>query len=134
MALLMGLLLVGCQGRGYQERIYDEGVSLELAQWRKETIKELRYGLRFDIPEQRDEAIEAEACIRFVLERRQEVVLDFRERADLLHELRVNGEACDYAFVNEHIIIPKRATQKGENVVYCRMSRQHFCNQSTHNS
>ena len=116
-ALLMGLLLVGCQGRGYQERIYDEGVSIELAQWRKETIKELRYGLRFDIPEQRDEAIEAEACIRFVLEKRQEVVLDFRERADLLHELRVNGEVCDYAFANEHIIIPKRATQKGENVV-----------------
>ena len=117
MALLMGLLLVGCQGGGYRERIYDEGVSIELAQWRKETIKELRYGLRFDIPEQRDEAIEAEACIRFVLERRQEVVLDFRERADLLHELRVNGEACDYDFMNEHIIIPRQATRKGENVV-----------------
>ncbi len=117
MALLMGLLLVGCQGRGYQERIYDEGVSIELAQWRKETIKELRYGLRFDIPEQRDEAIEAEACIRFVLEQRQEVVLDFRERADLLHELRVNGEVCEYDFVNEHIIIPRQATRKGENVV-----------------
>ena len=117
MALLMGLLLVGCQGRGYQERIYDEGVSLELAQWRKETIKELRYGLRFDIPEQRAEAIEAEACIRFMLEQRQEVVLDFRERADLLHELRVNGEVCGYDFVNEHIIIPRQATRKGENVV-----------------
>ena len=116
-ALLMGLLLVGCQGRGYQERIYDEGVSLELAQWRKETIKELRYGLRFDIPEQRDKAIEAEACMRFVLEQRQEVVLDFRERADLLHELRVNGEVCGYDFVNEHIIIPRQATRKGENVV-----------------
>ena len=116
-ALLMGLLLVGCQGRGYQERIYEEGVSIELARWRKETIKELRYGLRFDIPEQRDEAIEGEACIRFVLEQRQEVVLDFRERADLLHEVKVNGEACDYAFVNEHIIIPRQATWKGENVV-----------------
>ena len=115
-ALLMGLLLVGCQG-GYRDKIYDEGVSLELAQWRKETIKELRYGLRFDIPEQRDEAIEAEACIRFVLEQRQEVVLDFRERAELLHEVKVNGEVCDYDFANEHIIIPRQATRKGENVV-----------------
>lgn len=79
-ALLMGLLLVECQGRGYRDRIYDEGVSIELAQWRKETIKELRYGLRFDIPEQRDEAIEAEACIRFVLEHRQEVVLEEVQR------------------------------------------------------
>ena len=117
MALLMGLLLVGCQGGGYRDRIYEAGVSQELAQWRKETIKELRYGLSFDIPEHRCEVIEAEACIRFSLERRQEVVLDFRERADLLHEVKVNGEVCDYVFRNEHIIIPKHAIRAGENQV-----------------
>lgn len=117
MALLMGLLLVGCQGRGYRDRIYDEGVSQELAQWRKETIKELRYGLSFDIPEQRDEAIEAEACIRFVLERSLEVVLDFRESHELLHEVKVNGKVCDYIFANEHVIIPKQAVRGGENRV-----------------
>ena len=114
---VMVVLLVACQGYGHRERMYDEGVPLELAQWRKETIRELKYGLRFDIPEQRCEAIEAEACIHFVLARRQEVILDFRERSEFLHEVKVNGKVCDYIFMNEHIIIPRKATRKGENCV-----------------
>ena len=116
-ALMMAVLLVGCQGRGTRDKIYDEGVSLELAQWRKETIKDLRYGLCFNIPEQKCESIEAEACIRFTLAQKQEVVLDFREHAELLREVKVNGAVCDYAFVNEHIIIPRDATRRGENCV-----------------
>ncbi len=116
-AIVAAVLLVGCKGCGFRDKIYDEGVSLELAQWRKETIKDLQYGLRFDIPEQRCQAIEAEACIRFVLVRKQEVILDFCESPELLHEVRVNGKVCDYTFVNEHIIIPREVTQKGENCV-----------------
>ena len=115
--VLVAVLSAGCQGGGRRDKMCGEGVSQELAQWRRATIKELRYALRFDIPEQRSEAIEAEACIRFALARRQEVVLDFRERADLLHEVKVNGEVCGYTFVDEHIIIPKRATRRGENRV-----------------
>ncbi|MBR4850931.1 MAG: aminopeptidase, partial [Tidjanibacter sp.] len=116
-ALMMAVLLVGCQERGTHNKVCDEGVSQELAQWRKETIKELRYGLCFNIPEQKNDPIEAKACIRFALVQRQEVVLDFREHAELLSEVKVNGEVCDYAFVNEHIIIPQHATHKGENFV-----------------
>ena len=115
--LLVAVLLAGCRGAGFDGKVYDEGVSVELAQWRKATIGGLRYGLRFDIPAQRSEAVEGEVCVCFALARRREVVLDFRERADLLHEVKVNGEVCDYAFVNEHIIIPGRATRRGENRV-----------------
>lgn len=56
--MVVALMLAGCmQG---DDRRYDEGVSVELAQWRKETIGDLRYALRFDIPERRDEAVEGE--------------------------------------------------------------------------
>lgn len=116
-ALLMAMLLVSCREHRLHDKIYDEGVSIELAQWRKETIKDLKYKLHFNIPEQRDKAIEGKACIHFALEHKQEVVLDFRERADLLHEVRVNGKTCDYTFTNEHIIIPQGTTRKGENKV-----------------
>ena len=115
--LVMVALLVGCRKKECSEAVYDKGVSQELAQWRKETVRELRYGLRFDIPELRCESIKAEVCMRFILERRQEVVLDFLERPELLHEVKVNGKVCDYAFVNEHIIIAREATRKGENCV-----------------
>lgn len=113
--MVVALMLAGCmQG---DDRRYDEGVSVELAQWRKETIGDLRYALRFDIPERRDEAVEGEASIGFALKRRREVVLDFRESAERIHEVRVNGEVCDYAFANEHLIVPRRYTRKGENRV-----------------
>ena len=113
--LAMVLALGGCkQG---SDRRYDEGVSVELAQWRKATIGDLRYALRFSIPEQRSEAVEGEASIRFTLEQRQEVVLDFRESAERIHEVRVNGVVCEYTFANEHIIVPRRYTLKGDNSV-----------------
>ena len=117
MALMLAMVLAlgGCkQG---SDRRYDEGVSVELAQWRKATIGDLRYALRFSIPEQRSEAVEGKACIRFTLAQRQEVVLDFRESAERIHEVRVNGVACDYTFANEHIIVPQRYTLKGDNCV-----------------
>ena len=117
MLLAIGVLLAGCKGDGLHERRYDEGVSVELAQWRKATVGDLRYELRFSIPELRDEAVEGEACIRFTLAQRQEVVLDFRERGERIHGVTVNGEACDYDFANEHIIIPQRYTCKGDNRV-----------------
>ena len=113
--LAMVLTLGGCKEGS--DRRYDEGVSVELAQWRKETIGDLRYALRFSIPEQRSEAVEGEASIRFTLAQRQEVVLDFRESAERIHEVRVNGVVCDYAFANEHIIVPRRYTHKGDNCV-----------------
>ena len=113
--LAMVLTLAGCK-EGSDTR-YDEGVSVELAQWRKATIGDLRYALRFSIPEQRSEAVEGEASIRFTLEQRQEVVLDFRESAEHIHEVRVNGVVCDYTFANEHIIVPRRYMLKGDNCV-----------------
>ena len=69
--LALVLALGGCKEGS--DRRYDEGVSVELAQWRKATIGDLRYALRFSIPEQRSEAVEGEASIRFTLEQRQEV-------------------------------------------------------------
>ena len=113
--ILSGCQGSGCQGKRYKDKIYDEGVSIELAQMRKETIKELRYELGFNIPEQKEAAVEAEECIRFSLKRAQEIVLDFRESSDKIHELTANGQPCEWTFHNEHIIIPKSAFKKGEN-------------------
>ena len=112
---VVGLMLAGCMRA--DDRRYDEGVSIELAQWRKATIGNLRYALRFAIPELKSEAVEGEACIRFVLQQRQEVVLDFREQVERIHEVRVNGKACHYAFEKEHIIVPRRYTRRGDNSV-----------------
>ena len=116
------LLLSSCQTNEKGQQLYEEGISLELAQLRKQEIKDLKYGLSFSITEQKQEAVEGEARIQFSLQRPQEIILDFRENADKIKEVSVNGKPCPYRFLNEHIILPESASQKGKNEVHIRFT------------
>lgn len=122
LALAICLLLGSCQADEKSNKLYEEGISLELAQLRKQEIKDLKYGLRFSIPEQKQEAVEGEAHIRFTIQKPQEIILDFRESADKIKEVNVNGQPTEYTFLNEHIILPKGSTTESENEVHIRFT------------
>lgn len=117
-AIAATLLLSSCQTHEKKNKLYEEGISLELAQLRKQEIKELKYGLSFSIPEQKQEAVEGEARIRFLLQRPQEIILDFRESADKIKEVSVNGQPSEYTFLNEHLVLPEASTIEGKNEVH----------------
>ena len=85
--LITTLLLSSCQSNDKSNKLYEEGVSLELAQLRKQEIKDLKYDLSFSIPEQKQVPIEGEATIRFNVGHSQEIILDFRESADKIMEV-----------------------------------------------
>lgn len=121
-AISIILLLSSCQTNEKDQQLYEEGISLELAQLRKQEIKDLKYGLSFSISEQKQEAIEGKARIQFSLQRPQEIILDFRENADKIKEVSVNGKPCPYRFLNEHIILPESTSQKGKNEVHIRFT------------
>ena len=70
--------MVGC-GSNRKEKMYEEGVSWELAEHRKATIHDLKYDLAFSIPDKKSDAVEAEAYIRFRLDKVDEVIIDFRQ-------------------------------------------------------
>lgn len=93
------------------------GVSRELALERKASLKDLRYYLCFDIPEQKDKAVYGKETLYFTLEKVQDVVLDFREKAENVLDVRVNGENTVSEMINEHIILPAQACRQGENKV-----------------
>ena len=118
LAMAIVLLLSSCQTDKKLEKLYEEGVSLELAQLRKKEIKELKYDLHFSIPKRKQEAVEGEVNIRFTIQRPQEIILDFRENADKIKEVSVNGQSTAYIFQNEHIRVPEEATVQGMNEVY----------------
>lgn len=88
---------------------YDEGVSRELAQWRKATIKEVEYTLLFDLVANR-----GVASVGFTLEEPQDIILDFRQ-TELVKDVRAfdSNESVEYSLRNEHIIIPKSETRPG---------------------
>jgi hypothetical protein len=58
---------------------YDAGVSRELAEWRKETISELKYNIDIDLVENI-----GKVDIEFAVERAQEIVIDFRATENIL--------------------------------------------------
>ena len=94
-----------------EEHRYDAGVSRELAEWRKATIKDVVYTLHFDLVEDR-----GETTINFNLAAPQEVIVDLRN-TDLVRGVMCGEESilelCTLA--NEHIVIPASATTKGSN-------------------
>lgn len=85
--------------------IYDAGVSRELAEWRKATLSDVCYELRFDLIKNI-----GVATITFAVDEPQEVIIDFRN-TDLINE--VSSE--NYALSNEHIVIPKSEIIAGRN-------------------
>ena len=96
----------------------ESGVAKTLADYRKENISDLEYQLRFDIPEEREEAIPAKNTITFNLKSvEQDLQIDFREQASLIKSVTCNGKASAYLFQSEHVIIPKSELQEGENSI-----------------
>ena len=82
------ILLSGCNRAAEKNpRFYDDGVSRELAGHRKAQIKNLKYELSFNIPRQKEVAIEGDITLRFDLASRQEVLIDFREEREKIKEV-----------------------------------------------
>ena len=122
LTIAVSLFLGSCQNQERSNRLYEEGVSLELAQLRKKEIKDLKYNLSFSIPKKRQEPVEGEMKASFMLQKLQEIILDFRESADKIKEVHINGEKVEYTFLNEHIILPKASSIEGKNEVYIRFT------------
>ena len=106
LAMLLSLTAVSAQ-----DHRYDAGVSRELAEWRKATIKDVVYTLHFNLVEDR-----GETTINFNLAAPQEVIVDLRN-TDLVSDVMCGEESilelCTLA--NEHIVVPASATTKGTN-------------------
>ena len=110
------LFFIGCQSKS---SIIESGVSWELAQQRKASISDIRYELSFDIPKDKDDSIKAEESINFKLsDLANDVVLDFRQPADHIYSVSVEGKAVPYKLVNQHIIIEASYFSKGENAIF----------------
>lgn len=97
---------------------YGKGVSRELADHRKATIKELGYSLHFDIPRERQTAIKGRMVATFSIESRQEVVFDFKNGGDEgVESVAVNGRKTAFTYRDEHIVVPKESLRSGQNKV-----------------
>ena len=92
------------------------GVTQQLAEHRKTVLSRLSYDLSFDLPASPDQHIPATAVIEFELSEADEpLVLDFKESAEKLGAVEVNGQPSDYRFESEHLVIPAGELRAGQN-------------------
>ena len=91
------------------------GVPWELATLRKQTIHNLEYKLSFTIPRVRTENVAGKVWMRFTLSEKTPLIVDFREEADKVRSLLLNGKPVPYRVSNEHIIIDQKNISKGTN-------------------
>lgn len=122
-------LLVSLGAGAQTERLAVEGVSWELAEFRKKAYKDLKYSIFLSIPEDKLQDIEGKEIVTLCLDAPHDIILDFRESADKIHKVYVYKskdqygkssyfkECKNWLFINDHIIIPKKYTHKGCNRV-----------------
>ncbi len=99
----------------------NSGVSHDLAKWRAAHVSNVEYDLSFAIPEGQDEAIRATAKVRFDLTQAgaeaAHLPLDFRETADKLRRLGINGQPAVIDHRLEHLLLPGTSLHAGANEV-----------------
>ena len=108
---LLLLLAVSCSNDTTR---YDAGVSRELAEWRKQTIHELKYNIDIDLVENI-----GKVDVEFKMERAQEIVIDFRATENILGVER-DAKPLKHRIESEHIIIPKSEVEAGSNCISIR--------------
>ena len=91
-------LLYGCH-----KAPIESGVSRELAQERATHISNVRYELTFHLPEDKEEPVLGTEVLTFSLDSRREVLLDFREGADNIKSLKINGKDAPVNWESEHL-------------------------------
>lgn len=97
----------------------EAGVSLELANYRKQHISDVVYNLHFKIPKQKSSPIASRLELTFNLSSLEKhVLLDFNEDLSKLQSIQINGKKQAFNFQNEHIILSKNTQlQLGKNSV-----------------
>ena len=111
---LTALILFSCT----QTESPVKGVSLELAQKRKELIDSLHYRLNFDIPVNKTEEINGFMDLNFYLNSKtKQIILDFKEDKDHVISVSKDNESIEWEFENDHIILNGRNFKKGWNSI-----------------
>jgi len=115
-AILILASALSCSSNGNKE-VPETGVSLALAQKRKEQLSDIVYTLHFDIPENRETPVIASLELSFTIQKKAPVILDFKADKQQIKTLRVNESSRKIVYVNEHIIIQPKYLKAGKNQV-----------------
>ena len=96
----------------------ETGISLELAEYRKQQVSDVVYNVHFRIPEDKNEVIQSKLVLLFSLnDLNNDLFLDFNEETSNLKSIQINGKKSEINHQKEHLIIDKAALFLGKNSI-----------------
>lgn len=110
---------MGCTKEQKEETVaIQEGVSQELAKYRKTVLSKVHYQLHYEIPASKDASIAGNLIAEFNYLKSKsdrDLLMDFKEDSAKIKTLIVNGQKLDLNFDKEHVILPEESLKEGEN-------------------
>ncbi|GAB3949057.1 M1 family aminopeptidase [Spirosoma harenae] len=119
-ALFLILLTMdgNAQNTSSQQVPIETGVSQTLAKARKQTISQVAYALKFDIPNQKSQPIPASETISFTWKKTTAPVqIDFKEKRTHIQTISVNEKIIPIVFESEHLVVSTAFLKPGKNVI-----------------
>jgi aminopeptidase N len=106
------------QSKQTENLIVENGVSEQLAQFRKKQISNVQYELSFEIPNQKSEDINSGLTVNLNLsDLSKPLVLDFKEKSQNIKSVSANGKKVSIIHENGHIVIPVENLISGKNAI-----------------
>lgn len=101
-----------------KENLLTEGVSQQMALYRKHQISDVNYELSFEIPNQKNENIYSQLVLNVVLtDLKQPLYLDFKEKSANLQSISSNGKKIAIVHEKGHIVIASKELISGKNKI-----------------
>ncbi len=106
------------QSKEKESVFFENGVSEQLAQFRKHQISDVHYKLSFEIPNQKNENINSDLVVDLIVsDLSKPLLLDFKEKSQNVKSVSANGKDIAIVHENGHIIIPVENLISGKNTI-----------------
>lgn len=115
--LLLFCFCSGCVSDYTGNVLTEEGVSVELARFRKQNYRDITYDLFFSIPEKKEAALIGEINISLFTRKKVPLIIDFRADESQVLYVRLNGKPVPFVVKNEHIILDPKVVKSGKNQI-----------------
>lgn len=106
------------QTKQKENLLLENGVSEQLAIFRKKQISDVNYGLSFEIPQQKQQEINSGLTLNLTIsDLSQPLYLDFKEKTSNIKSIEVNGKSTGIVHEKGHIVIVPESLVLGKNTV-----------------
>ncbi|WP_338841515.1 M1 family aminopeptidase [Flavobacterium ginsenosidimutans] len=117
-AFFMTIMIGFSQSKTKGNLVLENGVSEQLAQFRKHQISNITYELSFEIPNKKNEDIVSKLALEATLSDVSEpLYLDFKEKSQNIKTVEVNGKTVAIVHEKGHIVIPVGNLISGKNTI-----------------